>query len=132
MGRYAEAFQQSLPDPEGFWGAAVQGIDWYHQPTVMLDKSDPPFYRWFADGVLNTCFNAVDRRPANGRMFSRREASIGRRYVLTCARRREPGCYARTRSPFGSSRGSLETSPETHWPKMSTSTWVPNSTCAGR
>jgi propionyl-CoA synthetase len=67
MGRYAEAFQQSLTDPEKFWGAAVQGIDWYHQPTVMLDKSDPPFYRWFADGVLNTCFNAVDRHVRDGR-----------------------------------------------------------------
>jgi len=67
MGRYAEAFQQSLTEPEKFWGAAVQGIDWYHQPTVMLDKSDPPFYRWFADGVLNTCFNAVDRHVRDGR-----------------------------------------------------------------
>src|ERR1019366_9391031 len=67
MGRYAEAFQQSLTDPEGFWGAAVQGIDWYQQPTVILDKSDPPFYRWFADGVLNTCFNAVDRHVRDGR-----------------------------------------------------------------
>ncbi len=67
MGRYAEAFRQSLDDPEGFWGSAVQGIDWYRQPTVALDKSSPPFYRWFADGVLNTCFNAVDRHVRDGR-----------------------------------------------------------------
>jgi propionyl-CoA synthetase len=67
MGRYAEAFRQSLDDPEGFWGSAVQGIDWYREPTVVLDKSNPPFYRWFADGVLNTCFNAVDRHVRDGR-----------------------------------------------------------------
>ena len=67
MGRYAEAFQQSLTDPDEFWGAAVQGIDWYTQPTVILDKTNPPFYRWFADGVLNTCFNAVDRHVRDGR-----------------------------------------------------------------
>ena len=67
MGRYAEAFRQSLDDPEGFWGSAVQDIDWYRQPTVVLDKSNPPFYRWFADGVLNTCFNAVDRHVRDGR-----------------------------------------------------------------
>jgi propionyl-CoA synthetase len=67
MGRYAEAFRQSLDDPEGFWGSAVEAIDWYRQPTVMLDKSSPPFYRWFADGVLNTCFNAVDRHVRDGR-----------------------------------------------------------------
>ena len=67
MGRYAEAFQQSLADPERFWGAATSGIDWYRQPTVVLDESNPPFYRWFADGTLNTCFNALDRHVNNGR-----------------------------------------------------------------
>jgi propionyl-CoA synthetase len=67
MGRYAEAFQQSLADPERFWGAAASGIDWYRQPTVVLDKSNPPFYRWFADGTLNTCFNALDRHVNDGR-----------------------------------------------------------------
>ncbi len=67
MGRYAEAFRQSLDDPEGFWASAVQGIDWYREPTVVLDKSSPPFYRWFPDGVLNTCFNAVDRHVRDGR-----------------------------------------------------------------
>jgi propionyl-CoA synthetase len=67
MGRYAEAFQQSITDPEGFWGAAADGIDWYRQPTVVLDRTNAPFYRWFADGVLNTCFNAVDRHVRDGR-----------------------------------------------------------------
>jgi propionyl-CoA synthetase len=67
MGRYAEAFQESLTDPERFWGAAASGIDWYRQPTVVLDKSNPPFYRWFADGTLNTCFNALDRHVNDGR-----------------------------------------------------------------
>jgi propionyl-CoA synthetase len=67
MGRYVEAFQQSLADPDTFWGAAASGIDWYRQPTVVLDKSSPPFYRWFADGTLNTCFNALDRHVRDGR-----------------------------------------------------------------
>src|SRR5271165_7544302 len=67
MGSYAEAFQQSLADPEKFWGAAARRIDWYRQPTVVLDASNPPFYHWFADGVLNTCFNALDRHVRDGR-----------------------------------------------------------------
>jgi propionyl-CoA synthetase len=67
MGRYADAFQQSLTDPGTFWGVAASGIDWYRQPTVVLDKSNPPFYRWFAGGVMNTCFNAVDRHVRDGR-----------------------------------------------------------------
>ena len=67
MGRYSEAFGQSIQDPEGFWGGAVQGIDWYRQPAVVLDRSGAPFYRWFSGGVLNTCFNAVDRHVRDGR-----------------------------------------------------------------
>jgi propionyl-CoA synthetase len=67
MGRYAREFQRSLADPDGFWGEAAKDIDWYQPPTVVLDRSSPPFYRWFADGVLNTCFNAVDRHVHGGR-----------------------------------------------------------------
>src|SRR5271166_2785495 len=67
MGRYAEAFQRSLADPEGFWGEAAKDIDWYTVPTQVLDASNPPFYHWFADGVLNTCFNALDRHVRDGR-----------------------------------------------------------------
>src|SRR5579863_7100562 len=67
MGRYAEEFHRSLADPEGFWGDAAKDIDWYHAPTVALDASQAPFYHWFADGVLNTCFNALDRHVRDGR-----------------------------------------------------------------
>jgi len=67
MGRYTETFDRSLADPEGFWGEAAKAIDWYREPTVVLDTSNPLFYRWFADGVLNTCFNALDRHVRDGR-----------------------------------------------------------------
>jgi propionyl-CoA synthetase len=67
MGRYAEVFRRSLADPEGFWGEAAKGVEWYREPTVVLDASNPPFYRWFADGILNTCFNALDRHVRDGR-----------------------------------------------------------------
>jgi len=67
MGRYEEAFRRSLDDPEGFWREAAQQIDWYQAPDGVLDASHPPFYRWFGGGVMNTCFNAVDRHVADGR-----------------------------------------------------------------
>src|SRR6478735_8494734 len=67
MSRYELQFRRSLADPEGFWGDAAKDIDWYQAPTVVLDRSRPPFYRWFADGVMNTCFNAVDRHVRDGR-----------------------------------------------------------------
>src|SRR5882757_2989303 len=67
MNRYEQEFRRSLADPEGFWGDAAKDIDWYQAPTVVLYRSRPPFYRWFADGVMNTCFNAVDRHVRDGR-----------------------------------------------------------------
>ncbi len=67
MGRYEEAFRRSVADPDGFWGEATKAIDWYRPPTIVLDRLGAPFYRWFTDGVLNTCFNALDRHVAAGR-----------------------------------------------------------------
>ena len=67
MGSYQETFRRSIDDPEGFWGEAAQGLSWYQAPTQVLDRSNPPFYRWFPDGVLNTCYNAVDRHVEGGR-----------------------------------------------------------------
>lgn len=67
MGAYAEAYSRSLADPAGFWGEAARAIDWTVVPEVVLDDSAAPLYRWFADGELNTCANAVDRHVAAGR-----------------------------------------------------------------
>ena len=33
----------------------------------MLDDSNPPFYRWFSGGKVNTCYNALDRHIEDGR-----------------------------------------------------------------
>ncbi len=66
MTSYAEAYRDSLADPDGFWLAAAGLVDWERPPTRALDASDPPFYRWFTDGVLNTCHNALDRHVAAG------------------------------------------------------------------
>ncbi len=67
MGRYADAFRRSVADPGAFWAEAAKRIDWYAEPTVVLDAENPPFYRWFSDGMLNTCFNALDRHVREGR-----------------------------------------------------------------
>jgi propionyl-CoA synthetase len=67
MDRYHEAFRRSIDDPNGFWREAAQAIDWYREPTQILDDANPPFYRWFSDGELNTCHNALDRHVEAGR-----------------------------------------------------------------
>ncbi|MFD7610685.1 propionyl-CoA synthetase [Streptomyces sp. NPDC059828] len=66
MPRYEDAYRGSLGDPEKFWLQAAGAIDWERRPTRALDDSQPPFYRWFADGSLNTCHNALDRHIAAG------------------------------------------------------------------
>jgi len=67
MGRYQEEFRRSLAQPDQFWREAAGLIDWYTEPAVVLDGSNPPFYRWFTGATLNTCFNAVDRHVRDGR-----------------------------------------------------------------
>jgi len=67
MSRYTELYQRSLSDPEGFWGEAAQQLTWFKPWDKVLDKSKPPFYRWFVGAEFNTCYNAVDRHVENGR-----------------------------------------------------------------
>jgi len=67
MGKYDEVFKRSISDPDGFWGEAAGGIDWYKEWNKVLDDSNKPFYRWFSGGEMNTCYNAVDRHVKNGR-----------------------------------------------------------------
>ncbi|MFF0818580.1 propionyl-CoA synthetase [Rhodococcus sp. NPDC003318] len=66
-GAYAEAFRESVEQPERFWLNAAEAIDWVDAPTKALDDSAAPMYRWFPDARLNTCFNALDRHVAAGR-----------------------------------------------------------------
>jgi propionyl-CoA synthetase len=66
-GAYAAAYEQSISDPTTFWGNAAKAVEWITQPTTVLDDSNPPFYRWFRGGSLNTCFNALDRHVRDGR-----------------------------------------------------------------
>jgi propionyl-CoA synthetase len=66
-GAYSTAYDDSIRDPDAFWGRAAQAIDWITPPDRVLDDDRPPFYRWFTGGTLNTCYNALDRHVAAGR-----------------------------------------------------------------
>lgn len=46
---------------EKFWAEQAELIDWYEKPQTILDSSNPPFYKWFKDGSLNTSYNCLDR-----------------------------------------------------------------------
>jgi len=57
----------SLRDPSSFWLAAADAVMWEQRPTIGLDSSSAPLYRWFPDGIMNTCANALDRHVDAGR-----------------------------------------------------------------
>ncbi len=60
---YAEA----AADPPAWWlRQAGELLDWTKQPSESLDESNPPFYKWFADGELNVSANCLDRHVAAG------------------------------------------------------------------
>ena len=65
--RYSKIHERSLRDPQGFWGEAAKDIDWFEPAKKVFDPSMGIYGRWFAGGVVNTCFNAVDRHVKAGR-----------------------------------------------------------------
>ena len=64
---YEAAAHAAATDPESFWLDAASSIDWVSRPTRALDDSRAPIYRWFPDGQLNVCYNALDRHVKAGR-----------------------------------------------------------------
>ena len=59
--RYAETHEAAARDPETFWLNAARAITWDHAPERAFDGNQGPYGRWFPDGRLNACYNAVDR-----------------------------------------------------------------------
>ena len=63
----------AVPDAEEeagrseMWAEAAGAIDWIRRPSCTLSQHPDGAWGWFADGTLNTCFNAVDRHVRDGR-----------------------------------------------------------------
>jgi propionyl-CoA synthetase len=65
--KYEEAYKESIENPDVFWGRAAEEIVWEKKWDRVLNFSNPPFYKWFEGGILNSCFNAVDLHVQQGR-----------------------------------------------------------------
>jgi acetyl-CoA synthetase len=60
-------YEQAAADPPAWWaGQARQRLDWDTPFSEVLDDTNPPFYRWFADGTLNVSYNCLDRHVRGG------------------------------------------------------------------
>ena len=64
---YQDVYAAWKNDPEAFWMQAAAGIDWFRPPSKALFDDKAPFYEWFSDGLVNACWNAVDRHVEAGR-----------------------------------------------------------------
>ena len=54
--------EEAAQDYQAFWQRqALERISWFKEPTEVLDDSNPPFFKWFADGELNLSYNCLDR-----------------------------------------------------------------------
>lgn len=60
---FSDFHQQSIaPETrDAFWLEQAKHIDWHQAPQQGCDWNNPPFARWFSDGQLNLCHNAIDR-----------------------------------------------------------------------
>ncbi len=63
---YQTMYRQSVDDPEGFWAEQAKRLDWQTFPKKIkdVDYADNARIRWYEDGVLNVCYNCVDRHLA--------------------------------------------------------------------
>ena len=59
-------YEKASSDWQGWWVEQARNLHWFKQPTEVLDDSNPPFYKWFADGKLNASYNCLDRHVEAG------------------------------------------------------------------
>src|SRR5271154_5354004 len=57
---YRKMYDRAAQDPEGFWGEQAKMLDWFTQPTKVLEW-DLPHAKWFVGGKLNVSYNCLDR-----------------------------------------------------------------------
>jgi propionyl-CoA synthetase len=66
-GRYPEIYESARRDPEAFWLGAARALDGVRAPERAFAPDSGPYGRWFPDGTLNACHNAVDRHAEGAR-----------------------------------------------------------------
>jgi acyl-coenzyme A synthetase/AMP-(fatty) acid ligase len=67
MMSYESEHQRSLTDREGFWEERAREIDWFRFPTTILSTDDKGAHRWYAGGLMNSAWLALDRHVDAGR-----------------------------------------------------------------
>jgi len=67
MAAYDRLVAEAAQDYTGYWARlARELISWKKPFTQVLDESQAPFFKWFADGTLNASYNCLDRNIERG------------------------------------------------------------------
>jgi acetyl-CoA synthetase len=64
--RDASVYEEAEKDWKGWWMKQAKELHWFKEPSQDVDESDPPFYKWFADGKINASYNCLDRHVEAG------------------------------------------------------------------
>ncbi len=59
-------YEEADADWKGWWVKQARELHWFKDFTEVLDDSNPPFYKWFADGKINASYNCLDRHVEAG------------------------------------------------------------------
>ncbi|WP_026926402.1 acetate--CoA ligase [Granulicoccus phenolivorans] len=92
-----DMYDRAQADPLAFWTEQANRLSWATAPTQTLDESNPPFYKWYADGTLNAAYNCLDRHVEAGngdRVAFYWEGDPGDTRTITYAQLTEEVCKA--------------------------------------
>jgi acetyl-CoA synthetase len=93
----AATYAEADADFDGFWAKQAERLSWGQAPTEVLDWSNPPFAKWYADGTLNAAYNCLDRHVEAGhgdRVAYHFEGEPGDTATITYAQLTEQVCQA--------------------------------------
>lgn len=64
---YEKLYQRSIENPDAFWGDIGQCLDWFKPYTKVKNTNfeGDVSIKWYEDGVLNACYNCLDRHLEN-------------------------------------------------------------------
>ena len=62
---YQNQYENWRNDPQGFWAGEARRLHWQTAPAKIFERNETGD-RWYVDGVMNTCFNCVDRHVEAG------------------------------------------------------------------
>jgi acetyl-CoA synthetase len=59
--------ERALKDPQAFWAAEADELEWFQKWDKVLDDSNKPFFKWFTGAKVNIVHNCIDRHLKSSR-----------------------------------------------------------------